>query len=177
MTNYILDIALIGLVVLQVRGRRFSPITLVIPLAVVAYFAVQYLHGFPTTGNDLVLELGGAGLGAALGIGCALTTHFHREKGGALIVRAGVAAAALWIAGVGGRLAFQLYAEHGGGPALYRFSAAHALTQDGWVTALVLMALAEVVCRSAGIALRAWRAGALRVPRLAAAPAGSTVVE
>ncbi len=177
MTNYLLDIALIGMVVLQVRSRRLSMITLLLPLAVVTYFAVHYLTGFPTNGDNLVLELGGAALGASLGIGCALATHFHRNEAGAVIVRAGAVAAILWIVGVGSRMAFQLYAEHGGGPSLYRFSLAHGLSLNAWVTGLILMALAEVVFRSGGIALRAWRAGHLSMPRLVTAPAGSASVE
>lgn len=177
MSTYLLDIILIGLVVLQVRGRRLSWISLVLPLAVVTYFAVDYLKGFPTTGNNLVLEIGGAGIGAALGIGCALATHLRRNDAGAVIAKAGVVAAALWIAGVGARLGFQLYAEHGGGASLYRFSLAHSLSMEGWVAGLILMALCEVVFRSGGIALRAWRVGALGVARLAPAAAAPASVE
>jgi hypothetical protein len=45
-------------------------------------------------------------------------------------------------------MTFVLYVQHGGEPAVARFSAAHHLTGPAWVTALVLMAFAEVVSRT-----------------------------
>ena len=95
-----------------------------------------------------------------LGIGCAVWSRIERDDTGSIVVKAGVAAAALWIAGVGSRLAFQLYATHGGGESLGRFSMAHQITtSQAWVTALILMAFGEVLFRTAGIWIRAMRAG------------------
>jgi hypothetical protein len=78
-----------------------------------------------------------------------------------------VGAAALWVVGIGMRMGFSLFAEHGGGPAIGRFSEAHHITAEGWVTALVLMSLVEVVSRT----LILWaRSRSLSVPaRLALA--------
>jgi hypothetical protein len=173
-SDYLLNIALIGLVVLQVRGRRLNPVTLLLPLAVVSWAAVSYLHSFPTAGNDLVLELGAAIVGLALGVGCALTTRVIRIADGSTIVKAGVVAATLWIVGVGSRLAFEIAVTHGGTGAIGRFSAAHDITSaQAWVTALILMSIAEVGSRTAGLYIRSWRAGRSAAP---AVPARSNTV-
>ena len=155
-TEYLLNAILIGLVALQVRGRRLSARSLLWPVVVVAVVAGEYLHGVPTRGNDLALAVGGALVGAALGTGCGLATRVARRADGATIAKAGPLAAALWVTGVGARLAFSLYASHGGGAAIVRFSAAHNITStDAWVACLVLMALCEVLGRTAVLAAKA----------------------
>jgi len=66
-------------------------------------------------------------------------------------------AGGLWIVGVGSRLAFELYATHGGGASIAHFSASHGITSvDAWGTALILMAFAEVLGRTAVLAWRAY---------------------
>jgi len=59
-----------------------------------------------------------------------------------------VVGAALWVVGIGGRMAFSLFMQHGGASTVVRFSQAHRLTGAGWVTAIVLMAFVEVVSRT-----------------------------
>lgn len=158
-TDYLVDIALIAVVLLQVKGRRLSARALLLPVAICVWAGAEYLHGIPTTGNDLVLVGVAAGAGVALG---ALTAAFTRVTTGAdgrPFVKAGVAAAVLWVAGVGTRFAFQFYASHGGEGAIQRFSAAHAITSgEAWVAALLLMAFGEVLARTLFVAYRAYRA-------------------
>ena len=121
---------------------------------------MQYLHGIPTGANNLALVLTGALTGLVLGAGCGLATVVKRRADGAVIAKAGPVAALLWIAGVSARLAFSEYATHGGQGAIGRFSAAHHITSgEAWVACLVLMALAEVVSRTAVIATRFARLG------------------
>ena len=68
---------------------------------------------------------------------------------------AGIAAATFWVLGIGSRLAFEEYSSHGGAGAIANFSISHQITsQDAWVAALVLMALADVVSRLVVISLR-----------------------
>lgn len=157
LSDYLLNGALVALVVLQVRGRRLSVRALALPLAAVALVATSYVHGFRANGGDLLLVAIGAATGALLGTGCGLATRVFRRDDGTAIAKAGVLAAALWVAGVGARMAFALYATHGGAPAIGRFSAAHGITSgQAWVDALVLMALAEVAARVGVLGLR-WR--------------------
>jgi hypothetical protein len=162
-TDYLLDIVLIGVVLLQLRGRRLSLTSMLIPIAIVAWAANQYLHGIPTAGNDLLLVAVGATAGLALGVLTGLFTFIRRGDDGHPYARAGAIAAILWLVGVGTRFAFQVYASHGGGAAIARFSADHAITStEAWTAALILMAFGEVLARTTVLGVRAWSAGAFR---------------
>jgi hypothetical protein len=165
LTDWILDIALIAVVLLQIRGRRLTARWLLAPIVIVAWAATTYLRTIPTSGNDLLLIIGCAAAGTVLGVLCAVFTSVTADGPGAPVAKAGAAAAALWVLGAGTRLAFQLYVTHGGGPAVARFSIAHSLTLSGaWTAALVLMALCEAVFRTGVLA---WRGYAVRRQQLA----------
>jgi hypothetical protein len=157
-TDYLINIVLIGLVILQIRGSRLDLKNALRPVIVVAAAAVYYLRGFPTTGNDLVLDLVLGGIGLVLGIACGATTRVWRADDGFAYAKAGVVAAALWVIGIGSRLGFEEFATHGGAKAIANFSIAHDITsQNAWVAGLVIMALAEVLARLATIRARAAR--------------------
>ncbi len=156
LTDYAIDIALIALVILQVRGRRITGRTLLIPVILVGWAASSYLHGIPTAGNDLVLIIGATAIGVTLGALCAVFTTVRAGSDGFPVAKAGMLAAVLWVIGVGTRLAFQVYVTHGGEGAVERFSAAHSITtSEAWVAALILMAMGEVLARTGILALRA----------------------
>jgi hypothetical protein len=160
LSDYIIDFTLIGMVLLQVKGRHLTTKALVLPLGIVAYVADTYLHGVPTAHNDLFVVVGAALVGATLGGLAGKFTSVTRAADGSIWAKAGAAAAALWILGTGGRLAFQLYASHGGGPSIMHFSASHGISSaETWTAALILMALSEVVMRTSVLA---WRSYSLR---------------
>ncbi|HET9058509.1 MAG TPA: hypothetical protein VFN61_01200 [Acidimicrobiales bacterium] len=163
-TDWVLDIALIGIVIFQVRGRRLTARNLLLPLAIVAYVAFDFLRSVPTSGNNLVLIGLCTAVGVALGAGAGYSTRLQAGPSGSVLAKAGPLAAVLWVVGVGMRLAFQLYATHGGGASIARFSAHHALSITGWVAALILMAIGEALARTVVLAgrafLPAWRPGA-----------------
>jgi hypothetical protein len=168
-TDYVIDIALMAVVLLQIRGRRLTLLSLVLPIGIVVYAATQYLHGIPTGGNDLALVAVGATAGMALGALTGLFTFVRRNADGRAYAKAGAAAAILWLVGVGTRFAFQLYVTNGGARAIERFSAHHAITSSAaWTAALILMAFGEVIARTAVLGLRGRSAGAFR-PSLAEA--------
>lgn len=170
-TDYIIDLGLIAIVALQMRGRRLSTFTLLLPFALIAWAASSYLKSVPTAGNDLVLIAIAVVAGTSLGALCGLYTSVSRDASGALVAKAGLLAAIFWVLGVGARFAFQFYATHGGGPSIGRFMVAHNLTSSQvWAAALILMAFGEVLARSAVIWARAY---ALR--RSGAVPAVSAV--
>ena len=159
-TDYLIDITLIALVLFQVRGRRLTTKALLLPLGIVGYVAYTYLRGVPTAGNDLFLVAGCAAVGATLGGLAGWFTSVYRGDDGLPFAKAGLIAASLWVLGTGCRLAFQVYASHGGGAAIEHFSAAHSITSAGaWTAALILMALSEAVCRTG---ILAWRANTVR---------------
>jgi hypothetical protein len=163
-TDYLLNLFLVGLVVLQVRGHRVTRARLLLPVVATAWVATKFLHSVPTAGNDLVLELGLALAGATLGSLAALATTIRRDGSGA-VAKAGAVAAVLWVLGVGARVAFSLWVTHGGSPAVARFSAAHHITSSSaWAAAFVLMALLEVVSRTGVLYLKTLRSGA-EIPR------------
>ena len=126
---------------------------LVLPLILVAWAASHYLRGIPTAGNDLALVVTGTLAGLTLGCLSAMCTRIYPGGDGQPVARATAVAAWLWVVGIGGRMAFVLYVQHGGRPTVAQFSAAHRLTGQAWVTGLVLMAFAEVVSRT----LLLWR--------------------
>ena len=146
--DYLLNIALVGLVVLQMRGRRLDRRGLVLPLALVAWAASHYLRGIPTAGNDDLLVAAGILAGLTLGSASAVLTRLELDRDGVAIARATIGAAALWVVGIGGRMAFSLFMQNGGAPTVIRFSQTHRLTGAGWVTGMVLMAFVEVVSRT-----------------------------
>ncbi len=156
--NYLLDAALILMVVAQIRGRRLSLRQLLLPVAIVTYFAIDYLKHFPTSGNDLLLEASGAVFGALLGVGCGITTQVVSRDDGAPLAKATAVAASLWLFGMCGRLFFQVWVEHGGARVVGAFSAANDITAaSAWADCLVLMALAEVLGRTLVLAWRGTR--------------------
>jgi hypothetical protein len=100
---------------------------------VTVWLAAQFLHGLPTAGNDTVLEASLALTGAVLGVlaGLATTVHRHGEEA---FAKAGVVAAALWVAGIGARTAFSIWVTHGGQASVAGFSASHHITTaSAWV--------------------------------------------
>ncbi|MFI0977550.1 hypothetical protein ACH4SP_11025 [Streptomyces sp. NPDC021093] len=154
-TEWITDIALLLVVFRQLREGRLDLKTFLIPLGIVAFVAHSYLDTLPTAGNDLVLVGVLTGVGAALGVAGGVYTRI-RAVDGHLLIKAGAVSAILWIVGMGARMGFQLWVEHGGGADdVARFSIAHQITGDqAWVTAFVLMAVTEVVTRLATIFVR-----------------------
>ncbi|WP_330294352.1 hypothetical protein [Streptomyces sp. NBC_00503] len=153
-TEWITDIALLLIVFRQLREGRLDAKTFLIPLGIVGFVAYSYLDTIPTAGNDLVLIAVLVGVGAVLGIAGGVYTRV-RTVGEHILIKAGVVSAVLWVVGMGARMSFQLWVEHGGAGDVARFSAAHQITSDkAWVAAFVLMALTEVVTRLATIFIR-----------------------
>ena len=160
-TDWIIDIALVLIVLRQVRTSKLGWHTVLLPLGIAGWVGGSYLEAIPTGGNDLWLIAAGVTVGVALGIAGGLTTRVW-AIGGRAHVRAGVTAATLWVASMGARLAFIVWASHPAGEAtLGRFSAEHHITGgDAWQDALVLLALGEVVVRIGIIAARGLRLNA-----------------
>jgi len=157
-TDYLINIVLIGLVILQIRGSRLDLRSALRPVIIVAAAAVYYLRGFPTGGHDLLLDLVLGAAGLVLGIACGAATRVWRASDGFGYAKAGVIAAAFWIIGIGSRLGFEEYVTHGGTKTIANFSIAHDITsQSAWVAGFVLMALAEVIARLVTIRARAAR--------------------
>jgi hypothetical protein len=138
----------------------------------VVWAAAKYGHGFPATAADVILVVASTALGIGLGALAGRYTVIYQRPDGPLMARATLATVVLWTLGTGGRLAFGLYAEHGGGPSIAQFSAAHGLAINAWAAALTLMALAEVLGRTTTLAPRALSA-TRRAPSTSASTASA----
>ncbi|MEU6353784.1 hypothetical protein ABZ896_31385 [Streptomyces sp. NPDC047072] len=154
-SDWIIDVALVLVVVRQLREERLTIFTFLVPLALIGWVTESYLRHVPTAGDDLVLTGAFAAVGVALGLAGGLLTRV-RFADGHIRVKAGWAAAALWVLSMGFRLGFAVWSSHASGMAhLARFSAAHDITDaQAWVAALILMALGEVTVRLGVIAVR-----------------------
>jgi hypothetical protein len=150
----LVSIALMLLVVRQLRGRRLTLLSLLWPVLLVAWAGVEYLGAVPPDASDRALVAGLGVLGAGLGLSCGFLTRVE-ARAGVVVARASWLAASTWIAGMGGRLAFGLLALHGGERIIADASVRLHLHAAGtWSTGLITMALAEVVARTAVLAVR-----------------------
>jgi hypothetical protein len=158
-TDWITDSILLLIVLRQVREERISPRFVLLPLGLLGYFGYTNMTAIPTAGNDLLLIGLCTAVGITLGaLGGAFTKV--RVRNGAAHVRAGFASVALWIAGMGTRMAFVVWTSHASGQhSIASFSAHHDITSsNAWVDALLLMVICEVVVRLATILVRGQRA-------------------
>jgi hypothetical protein len=166
-TDYIVNIALVLIVIRQIRGGKLDLTSMVLPVVLVAGSAAYYLHTVPTAGHDLILTIGLGLVGATLGSLAAVATSVIKDHDGVVMAKAGAVAATLWIVGIGTRMTFAFLSDHGAEHAIANFSRAHQITGgDAWTAAFVVMALAEAISRTAVLQIRAY---ALRSPVVAPA--------
>ncbi|MGW4905132.1 hypothetical protein [Streptomyces sp. NPDC004270] len=154
-SDWIIDVALILVVIKQMREERLTAFRLLLPLGLITWVATSYLHEIPTAGNDLSLIAAFAGTGIACGVAGGLLTRV-RFADGHVRVKATLGAAALWVLSMGFRLGFAIWTSHPSGETrIAHFSATHDITgEQAWVAALVLMAVSEVVIRLGIIVVR-----------------------
>ena len=167
-TDYLIDSALVLLVLLQIKERPLSTKAIVRPIVIVGVAVASYFHSVPTSGNDLVLIsiLGLTGL--TIGIASGVAVRMRPGAYGEVLARGGWASAFFWVLGMGSRFAFLVWISHGGSSAIASFSAAHSITGGAaWTDALLGMAVLEVLGRSLTMALRRRQLQAVGTPELA----------
>lgn len=156
-SDYIIDSALVLIVILQLRDRPMTARQLIRPLVILAIAVASYLHGIPTKGNDLALLGVFALLGATIGSLSGITVLMRRADDGTVRFRSGPVSAFFWVLGMGSRFAFIYWITHSGAGNIASFSANHSISSgEAWTVALLGMAFFEVVSRTAIMALR-WR--------------------
>jgi hypothetical protein len=169
MNIYLINALLVLLVIRQIREHQLDLRALAVPVLAVGAAAVMFLHAVPRGGSDLELDLLCLSAGAAMGTIGGLATRLRAGADGRPLGRAGALAAGMWIAGVGARMVFYFAATHGAGPAIAAFSIAHHITGPAaWTTALVMMALADVLTRLAVVWIRGRQLTATSTPVTAA---------
>jgi hypothetical protein len=120
--DYITDIALIAVVLLQMRVRTLTLRSLLLPLGLVAGAGLVYLRPISLSGNNATLIAVLVAAGLTVGTLSGVTTSVWR-RGATVVSRAGVLAAFLWVLGMGARFAFAVWATHSGAATVGRFSA------------------------------------------------------
>lgn len=147
-TDLLISVGLIVLVVRQLRGRPLTATGLLWPVALVVWAAFEYLAAIPGDLADWLFTLALAAVGLGLGLSCGVLTRVAPDHG-AIVATATPAAAVLWILGMISRLAFGLFALHGGATVIAELSGRLDLhSANTWPTALVVMALCEVCSRT-----------------------------
>jgi hypothetical protein len=154
-SDYLIDSALVLLVLLQIRDHELTIRQLLRPLIILGIAIVSYLHGIPTGGNDLALVGVLAVVGGLIGVASGATVIFRRADDGRVWFRAAWLSAFFWVLGMGSRFAFAYWSSHGGSGTIGTFSAHHSITSDeAWTVALLAMAAFEVLGRTAVLAIR-----------------------
>jgi hypothetical protein len=155
-TDYLIDSALILLVLLQIKERPLTTKQLMRPVILLGVAMASYLHGIPTSGNDLVLAGAFVLVGGAIGLASGQTAIMRSDGSGRALLRSGWLSGSLWVLGMGSRMAFLVWISHGGSASIARFSVDHSITAgEAWTVALLGMAAAEVLGRTAVLAIRA----------------------
>jgi hypothetical protein len=149
-TDYILDSALVLLVILQMREKVLTNRILLRPVIILAIAVASYFTAFPTAGNDLPLILAVSVLGAVLGVLSGVTVIMRPNAEGRVTARAGIASAAFWVLGMGSRFAFAVWAASASGALhITHFSVQHHITSaQAFTVALLGMAVCEVLGRT-----------------------------
>ncbi|HET9718744.1 MAG TPA: hypothetical protein VFP55_01570 [Solirubrobacteraceae bacterium] len=154
-TDYLLDSALVLLVLLQIRERELTTAAVLRPLIVVGIAVANYLHGIPTAGNDLLLVLSLALTGGLIGLLSGQAVQMRRGSHGEALVRSGWLSGFFWVLGMGSRFAFIVWLTHGGGRTILQFDAAHSIDSfEAWTVGLLAMVVLEVAGRSGVLAWR-----------------------
>jgi hypothetical protein len=154
-TDYLIDSALVLLVLVQIKERELTTKAIIRPLIILAIAIANYLHGIPTAGNDLVLITALALTGLLIGVASGQTVHMRRDHNGQVLARAGWISGFFWVLGMGSRFAFLIWVNNGGAETVGTFSLHHAITGGAaWTVALLAMAVFEVGGRSLVQAIR-----------------------
>jgi hypothetical protein len=166
-TDYIIDSILVLLVLLQIREQALTTRSLIRPIVILGVAVASYFTGIPTAGNDLVLIGVLALVGGAIGVASGQTVLMRRGSTSDVLIRAGWLSAIFWVLGMGSRFAFLIWINDGGRSTIASFSAAHSITSgQAWTTALLAMAIFEVLGRTGVLALRRQQLQGGPVPEL-----------
>jgi hypothetical protein len=139
-------------------NRKIGWFRVLRPLLGSAAIVPLFLTAVPTSGHDVALQVVGAVVGVLLGLVCHLflSVRFDPDKGknGRSVSRAGFGYAAFWVVIFGGRLLFIYGTEHWFTVSLGQFFVRHQLSADGLTNALIFMAIAMALARSALLGVR-----------------------
>lgn len=175
---WILNLVVLGAVLEADIGRRkIGWVRLLRPLLTVVLICPLFLDNVPTSGPNLALQGAGVVAGALLGLAAHLfiSVGYGPVKGRRgtrerAVSRAGFGYVAFWTLIYGGRLLFIYGTVHWFPVQLGQFMVAHQISAAGLTDALIFMAVAMALARSALLGARG-RAAARRIAPAADASA------
>jgi hypothetical protein len=175
---WILNLVVLGVVLEADLGRRkIGRFRVARPLLTALAICPLFLDSVPTDTHDLVLMAAGIVAGVLLGLAAHLFISVgygpvKSRKGtrDRAVSRAGLGYAAFWTVIYGGRLLFVYGTLHWFSVPLGQFFAAHQLSAAGLTDALIFMAVAMALARSALLGIRG-RAAARGIAGETGAPA------
>jgi hypothetical protein len=174
---WVINLVVLGAVYEADLGhRKITLFRLIRPLLLAAGIVALYFKKVGTSGNGLLFELVLLVLGIGLGLAAGSLFRVYREKGSPWS-QAGAGYAALWAVVIGARLTFVEATYHS--QALDKWLTTQHLTSDTITDALLAMAVAMVLARTASLRVRAHRLDAegpdLQAPMAIPAVTGSAV--
>jgi hypothetical protein len=140
--------------------RKIGWFRILRPFITSAVAVAIFIKGVTTSGDGLTLELTLTASGLVIGLAAtALMRVYRSPRTHRPVSRAGAAYAVLWIVVIGARTAFSYGSVHWFGHSLDHWMATHSVTSAALTDALLFMAIAMVVTRTAALALRARNLG------------------
>jgi hypothetical protein len=147
-------------------ARKISRMRLLRPLIAAAVIIPVFAARPATHGTGLAIEIAGVAAGLLGGLAAAALTRVYRNPGtGAPASGAGRAYAAFWTLAVAARAAFSYGAAHWFTGPLASWAITNQVSQAALTDALIFMALAMIIVRTAALRTRA-----ARLPAPAPAP-------
>jgi len=154
-------------------ARKIGPMRILRPLLIAAAIVPLFIDSPVTHGTGLSLELIGVAVGLLGGLAAVALIHVHRNPStGKPVSRAGAPYAALWTVVIGARAAFSYGSYHWFPSQLEHWCAAHQVTGSAITDGLIFMAVAMLLTRTAGLALRASRLAPIAAADRESVPAG-----
>jgi hypothetical protein len=138
------------------RHRKIGPVRLLRPIVVAAGIVPLFIDPLVTHGAGLAVELAGTAAGMLGGLAAlALTRVYRSPRTGKPVSHATWPYAVLWTLVIGARAAFSYGAAHWFPAQLDQWCLAHQVTGDAITDGLIFMAVAMILTRTAGLAVRA----------------------
>lgn len=138
--------------------RKVSAFRLLRTPVIIAAVIPVFLQSPAGHGGGLLIEIAGLLAGVLCGLAATALMRVYRDPAtGKAATGAGWAYAALWTVVIGARAAFSYGAAHWFPAQLAQWCVAHQVTAAALTDALIFMAVAMVLVRTAGIAARSAR--------------------
>jgi hypothetical protein len=140
------------------RARKIGPIRMLRPVVAAAVIIPLFVSRPATHGMSLVVEVAGVAAGLVGGlIAVALTGVYRSPVTGRPVSRAGLPYAVFWTVVIGARAVFSYGAVHWFQASIVSWAVANQVSLAALTDGLIFMAIAMVLVRAGGLAVRASR--------------------